>query len=348
MAVAACLLVSCGNKAPNLQTPVKKVKLEAVTLADSVCEMSYPGLISATDEVNLAFRVAGQIAEIAVKEGDYVRAGQLIARMDTRDYEIQLQVAQAQYDQVKAEAARVTELHNRQSVASNDYDKMVSGERMVTAQLKHAKDQLNDTRLYAPAAGYIQKINFRVNELINTGMPLATLISTNQFQAEVDIPVSLFLMRDDILSYKATQPHLPNRVFELKQLGFRKKANQNQLYRLQLAFGPEARNVLAAGMDVQIHISCIKNGGEAGFYVPLSALLHQNNKTFVWVYQPENQTVVSREVETGNLKTDGKIRVVGNVKAGDLVVSAGVSQLTENQNVEPIQPVSQTNAGGLL
>lgn len=346
--LAAAFLAGCGGQKPEAETLIKKVKLGEVMAADSVYEAAYPGSVSATDEINLAFKVAGQIAEIAVREGDYVTAGQLIARIDPRDYEIQMQVAQAQYDQVKAEAGRVTELYNRQSVAGNDYDKMVSGERMVTAQLKHAKDQLNDTHLYAPTSGFIQKINFSVNELINLGMPLATLISTNQLQAGVDIPVALFLMRNQIISYKATQPHLPNQVFDLKPLGFRKKANQNQLYRLQLAFGPEARTQLAAGMDILIHISYLKESHEAGLCVPVNALYHEGGKTFVWVYQPEKGQVIRHEVKTGALAGEGKIRISGEIRAGEKVVTAGVGQLTDYQKVEPVGTVSESNVGGML
>lgn len=341
------LLAGCSGISQKPEEIVRSVKIETVVRADSLLEKSFPGIITGGGEINLAFRVAGPIAQIAVKEGDYVRAGQLIARIDPRDYEVQLQAAQAQYDQVKAEAGRVTELHNRQSVTGNDYDKAIAGERMVTAKLKNAKDQLSDTRLLAPSQGYIQKINFSVNELIDAGIPLVTLLDAGQFQVETDIPASLYLRRDEIVSFTGIQPNLPENQFKLKLLSYSKKASHNQLYKLQLAMDAEARAKLAAGMDIEVKIQQ-KSIEVSQLCVSLSALFNRDGKTYVWIYQPGTQTVTSRIVSTGKLTGDGRISISSGLKPGEQVVVAGVSLLSENQKVVPVEPVSETNAGGML
>ncbi len=347
ISLAVFVLAGCNGNQKQAEKIIRSVKLETVTSADSVLEKSFPGSIKEAGEINLAFRVAGPIAQIAVKEGDFVQAGQLIARMDSRDYEIQLQAAQAQYDQVKAEVDRVEELYKRQSVADNDYDKAKTGERMVSAQLKHAKDQLNDTRLLAPSSGYIQKVNFRVNELIDAGMPVATLLDVGHYQVEVDIPVSLYLLKDDIISFSAVQPFMPGKTFDLKLLSFSKKANQNQLYKLQLALGSGARSDLSPGMDVQVNIRYHNNSGPQSC-IPLTALFTRDEKSFVWIYQPDSQTVVSREVVPGKLAQKGRIRIDSGLKPGDQVVVAGVGMLDENQKVKPVEAIASTNVGGLL
>jgi RND family efflux transporter MFP subunit len=195
MLFVLALLAGCAGNNNGQTEIIRKVKIEPVQQADSLQVKQYSGIIKEAAEVNLAFRVAGPIQKILVKKGDYVRAGQVVAQMDTRDYEVQLAAAQAQYEQVKAEADRVIELHNRQSIAGNDYDKAVSGLKMVEAQLKNAKDQMNDTKLTAPVSGYIQKINFLENELVDAGMPVASLIDVRHYQVEVEIPVSLYVDR---------------------------------------------------------------------------------------------------------------------------------------------------------
>lgn len=128
----------CGsnNKADRI---TRKVKIDAVKMADTIEIKTLPGRVREDAELNLAFRVAGPISNITVREGDYVRAGQLVAQMDQRDYEIQLKAAEAQHEQVKAEAERIIELYNRNSVAENDYDKAVSGLKMVEAKVENAR-----------------------------------------------------------------------------------------------------------------------------------------------------------------------------------------------------------------
>lgn len=340
------LFAGC-NSNPGPQEIVRKVKVAQAGLADSLEKKSFPGILREAGEINLAFRVAGSIDHIAVKEGDYVKAGQLIARMDTRDYEVQVQAAQAQYDQVKADAGRVIELYNRGSISISDYDKAVTGERMAGAQLRHAKDQLSDTRLLAPVDGYIQKVNFRENELIDAGMPVATLLDLNYYQIEIDIPVSLYLKRDDIVSYTGIQPFLPDQPFDLRLLNYSKKANQNQLYSLRLGLCPDSRTKLAPGMDIQVEIS-YSNPSGLQTCISLDALFHREGRTHVWIYEPQTQIVSGRLVTTGMLTGDGRIRITEGLEPGEYVVVAGVSLLNEGQKVMPLEPASKSNTGGLL
>jgi RND family efflux transporter MFP subunit len=341
------LLAGCAGNPNGQDQIIRKVKIEAVQQADTLEVKSFSGIIREANEVNLAFRVAGPIQKIYVKEGDYVRAGQPVAQIDTRDYEVQMQVAQAQYDQVSAEAGRVVELHNRQSVAGNDFDKAVAGEKMVAAQLKNAKDQLNDTRLLSPVSGYIQKVNFMENELVDAGMPLATLIDVGHYQVEVDIPVSLYIERDAIVSFAGIQPAVSGGEFPLQLLSYSKKASNNQLYKLQLRLNPASHPKLAPGMDIQVNIT-LRSGVESMACVPLNALFNEEGKTFVWVYQPDEGIVRKHEVVTGKLTGDGRIRILQGLRTDEKIVVAGVNQLINNQKVEPLLPVSETNIGGLM
>ncbi len=341
------LLAGCAGIPNGQEQIIRKVKIEAVQQADTLEVKSFSGIIREANEVNLAFRVAGPIQKIYVKAGDYVRAGQPVAQIDTRDYEVQLQVAQAQYDQVSAEAGRVVELHNRNSVAGNDFDKAVAGERMVAAQLKNAKDQLKDTRLLSPVSGYIQKVNFMENELVDAGMPLATLIDVGHYQVEVDIPVSLYIERDAIVSFAGIQPAVSDESFPLQLLSYSKKADNNQLYKLQLQLNPYSLPKLAPGMDIGVNIT-LRSGVEPMACVPLNALFNEEGKSFVWVYLPDEGIVRKHEVVIGKLTGDGRIRIEHGLRKGEKIVVAGVNQLINNQKVVPLLPVSETNIGGLM
>ena len=340
------ILWGCAGNNGEQNQIIRKVKVEPVQQADSITTKSFPGIVKEANEMNLAFRVAGPIQKILVKEGDYVKQGQLIAQMDTRDYEVQLQVAQAQHEQVKGEVERVTELYNRKSVTENDYDKAVSGLKMVGAKLKHAKDQMGDTQLRASVSGYIQKINFSENEMIDAGMPLISMIDVGSYQVEIEIPVSLYVERHSISSFTCVQPSISDETFNLQLLSYNRKANTNQMYRVHLRLDPAIHPQLSPGMDVKVKIDLINNGGPQTC-VPLTALFNENGKTFVWIYQ-SNQMVEKREVVTGKLTGDGRIRISRGLQPEEQIVVAGVNNLTDNEYVEPLEPISATNIGGLL
>lgn len=341
------LIAGCGDQDERKDELIRKVKVERVRKSESLLQKLYPGIISEALELDMAFRVAGPVLEIDVKEGDYVKKGQLLACIDPRDYEVQLKAAQAQYDQVEAEAERVVELHERESVAGNEYDKAVSGKKMVAAKLENAKNQLNDTRLIAPFPGFVHKINYSEGEMIDAGMPVISLIDVSHYEVKVEIPVSFYMRKDDFVSFSGIQKTVSEMEFPLKLSGYSKKADNNQLYKLHLVVGHAGDTDVTPGMDIQVKIA-YKNQLSGIMLVPFDAIFYREGKSFVWVYYPAGGIVKSRNVKTGKLAGDGRIEILTGLESEELVVTAGVDCLLENQQVELVEPVSETNPGGLL
>lgn len=337
----------CNSKISENIEIIRKVKVSQVESTSVELTKEYSGIINEAEEVNLAFRVAGKIQKINFKEGEFVKKGELIAELDPRDYQVQVSVAKAQYDQVSAEAARVQELYSRKSVAQNDNDKAIAGEKMTSAQLKHAIDQLNDTKLYAPFSGYIQTLNYDNGEMLNIGLTFGTIINVDYYSIDVNIPASLFIDKNNFTSFSCQQSMVSDDWYPLELISYNKKANSNQLYKLHFRLDPKVNKKLAPGMDVKVNIVYNSNV-ETSVQIPLSSVFNINGKSFVWVYDKSNQTVQSREIRTGSLNGNGYVRVVNGLLKGESIIVSGVNILKENQKVEPIKEVSKTNVGGLL
>jgi RND family efflux transporter MFP subunit len=338
---------SCKNQPADNNDIIRKVKVEKVSHVTEILKKDFSGILEESREVNLAFRVAGPIQYIYIKEGSFVKAGELIAEIDSRDYQVQVDVAQAQYDQVSAETKRVKELYNRKSIADKDYEKAISGEKLITAQLKHANDQLKDTKLFAPFSGYIQEINFEEGEMINTGMPFASLIDLNKLRIEVDIPSSLFVLKNDFVSFTCKKSGPDSEELPLKLVSYNVKANANQLYKLFFQVDPKLDKELKPGMSIQVFIR-YKNSVKAALSVPLNAVFYENDNNYVWIYNPNDSIVIKTEIETGGFAPDGNLRVLSGLTGQEIIVVAGVNVLKEEQKVIPIKPVTETNVGGLL
>ncbi|GAP68134.1 RND family efflux transporter, MFP subunit [Bacteroidales bacterium 6E] len=348
----ACIIIvwafaSCAPKDQVSPEVIRRVHIAHPLAQNAVSAHELTGTIREAAEMNLAFRVAGPIKRILVKEGDHVREGELVAEIDPRDYEIQQAVYQAQYDQVKAEFERLTELNSRKSVADNDYEKAVSGEKMLRMKLKNAEDQLRDTKLYAPFSGYIQTVKYEEGELVNTGMTIAALINVKSFLVEVDLPMALFIQKDSFSDFSCTQPLVSDSVFPLRLAGYRMKANNSQLYRATFSLDPGQDRRLAPGMPVTVTIH-IKNQDDQTLSIPLKALCHEGDKSFVWLFDPSSTTVKKQEVETGEMAGNGQIRIQSGLSATDEIVVSGIQVMQEGMKVERIEPASETNVGGLL
>ena len=347
LSVATILLVACTPQIKDQAEVIRKVKVAHPSKDTLVSVKQFSGTIQEAAEKNLSFRVAGPIKKIYVKEGDYVKKGQLIAEIDTRDYEIQAGVAKAQYEQVKAEYDRLTELNNRKSVSDNDYEKAVAGEKMLSMQLKHANDQLNDTKLYAPFSGYIQSVKYEERELVNTGMTVATLLDVKSYSIDVELPLSMFLRKDDFTTVSCHQALVSENDYPLQLIGYQMKAGNNQLYKMTYKLDPGANKNFLPGMNVGVSIA-FNNNLENPLYVPLQSLINFEGKTYAWIYNAENSTVSKKEVLTDGILGDGQIRVVSGLSETDVIVVSGVNVLHEGQQVKLLEAVSETNIGGLL
>ena len=346
--VSGVLLVamSCRRATPGLEIS-QLVKTAEVQKYDGECSTTYPGKIKAASDVQLAFRVAGPILRFNAEVGEFVKKGEVLAEIDPRDYEIQLSATEAEYNQVKEEAGRVIELYNRGSVPVNDYDKAVAGVKQITAKYNAHKNALADTRLTAPFDGYIQKKYYDSHETVAAGYPVVSMINSNYFDVDIDIPSSDFVRQDLFKAFSCTIDVFSGQVFPLELIEITRKANLNQLYRMRLRLKPVSGVDIAAGMSVNVTIEYNPNE-EALTVVPLSAMFEENGVSAVWVYSPETQSVTKRVIQLKKLLKTGELIVFGGLAAGEIVVSAGVHSLKEGMSVELLKPVSKTNVGGLL
>ena len=323
------------------------VKVDTVRSYDGDFRISYPGKVRAAADVNLAFRVAGPIAKVPVRVGQYVRKGDVLAEIDPRDYETQLAATEAQYKQVKAEAERIIELQKRGSAPDNDRDKAFYGLQQVGAKYEANKNALADTKLLAPFDGYVQKKYFEAGETVAAGTPVVAIIGAQCLEVEINIPASDYIRRRRFDSYVCEADVLPGVFFPLELIGIAQKANLNQLYNIRFRLSPEASDTLSAGMNANVTIY-YKPDERNLSAVPLSAVFEKDGGSAVWVYDPVSQTISRRMVEPVDLHKDGVMLVSGGIAPGEIVVAAGLRSLEEGQRVEPLKPVSETNVGGLL
>ena len=124
LGIAAILLllisVACGEpevaEAPTVVRPVKLMTVGAGTAAAGTTK-SFPGRVEALNQVDLSFRVGGPLVALPVKEGQKVRKGQTLARIDTRDFDIRLQSARAQAERTEADLRRFTALYEKAAIS---------------------------------------------------------------------------------------------------------------------------------------------------------------------------------------------------------------------------------------
>lgn len=340
------VFMSCRHSSQKPADAEAVVRVDTVRSPLSAVELQYPGHVVASTEANASFKVAGTIKRVYVDEGDYVKAGQLLAEIDPVDYKVQLSATEAEYAQIKADAERVMGLYQDGGTTASNYDKARYGLKQIEAKLENHRNQLAYTRLTAPFSGKVQKRYFSGGENVSAGLPIVKLLSDNALEVQVNLPAVSYLSRDKFAGYSCTFDVLPGECVPLTLIGILPQANANQLYTMRLAL-PKQMNKVAPGMSSWVSISMADSVGTSAT-VPATALIEQDGKAAVYAYAPSNGKVTLVPVQVQMLHTDGTAEVQGSIKPGDLVVSTGVHHLTNGQKVRLMAPVSKTNVGGLL
>ena len=119
------LATACDEKRKvQAEEPLRPVRTIIASASDGITGRDYPGIVIAENRADLAFRVAGKLKELLIKEGDEVTKGQIIARLDQTDFKIELKDKQASFDKSKAHFTRSAKLLEPGHISQREFDEI--------------------------------------------------------------------------------------------------------------------------------------------------------------------------------------------------------------------------------
>ena len=339
MWVAATLMCACGQE--RVKDTLHSVMTVMPENASNESVKHFSGIVKENAETSLGFLTGGQIEQILVKEGDHVHRGQLLARLDAKDYQLGVDAAQIQYDQMKNELERMRQLYESKSLSGNDFEKAQSGLEQLGVQLQANKNKLSYTRLYAPIDGIIRSVNFERSEMVDAGTPVFSLLDLHRMEVEISLPQSIYAQRDRFADIHC---RADGQAYSLQLISIVPKADNNQLYTAKFSLG-QAR--LTAGQNVDVTIGLTATDTAGHLTLPLPCLFEDSGKTYVWTVSKDS--VVHRQ-EVGVSGTDdmGRALITDGLSGNETIVRAGVGALRDGEKVKIIGSPSQTNVGGLI
>ena len=339
------LLCACSNKEQSTTFLHSVYLTQPVAISDKTIK-KYSGIVKANHEISLGFKTAGQIKKIYVKEGDFVKQGQLLANLDDVDYRLAVDALQIQYEQLRDEVARTQRLFDQKSISANEYEKATAGLRQIEIQLQMNKNKCDYTKLYAPADGYIQSVNFSPAEMVDAGTSIFTLLDVSNMEVSVDIPVNEYLQRSHFVRFDCRATGIGENI-QMLLSDITPKADGNQLYQMNLLFAERPDKRLTAGMNVEISITMADTTATKGFSVPLCSVFRDEETPCVWVFSKDS-TVVKHPVVLHNINAEGNAVIIEGLTGKEQIVRTGVNALQAGEKVRVITKSHKTNVGDLL
>lgn len=345
LAVILCLANGCTEKPAS--SFIRSVTLTTPVRSGAEKIKHFSGIVQENHNIGLGFKTAGQIEKIEVKEGEYVKKGQLIAQLDDVDYRLGVQALEIQCKQLEDEVARTEALFRSKSVSVNDYEKAKAGLQQLKVQLQINRNKLEYTCLYAPTDGYVQSVNFAPAEMVDAGTPIINLLDVGQMEVDTELPADIYLLQSQFSRITCQASFKNAKEMLMSVLSINPKADGNQLYQLKLAFKEKPDSRLSAGMNIDVRIYISGNDSIPSFTLPLHSLVQQQEETYVWILEADS-TVSKHKVVCNGINEKGEALITAGLKGNERIIKAGVNALQENEKVRVINEDSRTNIGGLI
>ncbi|ACM32602.1 efflux RND transporter periplasmic adaptor subunit [[Acidovorax] ebreus] len=352
LAVAALALAGCSRREPAPE-PVRAVKLLTVGVAPLQMHLEYAGEVRARVESRLGFRVAGKIVQRQAELGQRVQAGQVLAQLDPRDYELAAQAARAQVasattqrDLAAADFERFSKLRAQNFISGAELDRRQAQLKAAQASLDQARAQLASqgnqteyTRLVADAPGVVTSVDAEPGQVVSAGTPVVRIARDGPRDAVFSVPEDKVgqLRVGQAVQVRAWSGDalLQGRVREVA-------ASADPVTRTFLVkVAVEGADVPPLGATVYVAPQVLARGGVQAIKLPTSALRQEGGQTVVWVYEAKDGSATGTvRLQPVQIATaDGNEAVIAaGLTPGMQVVATGVHVLAPGQVVTVYKP----------
>lgn len=339
------LLTLAACKEPETTSEIiRPAQIWTVSDQQSGGSITYSGEIKARYEADLSFRVGGKLINRKADSGDMVKAGQVLAQLDTADLNLSLTsakanlaAAEADYTNAKAELARVGELRRKQFIGQSTLDAAQAAHDAAAAQVASAKAQLKlsgnqagYSELKADQAGVITTVYAETGQVVAAGMPIIHIAYEGEREVQIRIGenTARHLSAGTLVDIKLWSQADSEFQGKVREVSPSTDATRSFLVKISLLNPPEK---LQLGVTADVNLPNAATGETS--WLPASALFQQGKQTAIWVLGA-NQQVSIRPVEVIAYHENGI--TVHALPPGTQIIAAGVHKLSAGQTINPV------------
>lgn len=341
------VFLGCGEEPAPAAPVARPVKILTIDTKGAVETLEYSGTISAAQHSEMAFEVPGKITDFPVVEGQVVKKGDLLVRIDPRDMAALANADTAKVRLAKAEYERMKKLFEADVASQQELDRAKRLYEVNVANSQGSAKGLEDTELFALFDGIVAKKLVKDFENVQAKQPVLILQDTTNLEIDVAIPevdavrtIPNLTLEERTARVKpvVTVTSLPDRSFPARLTEFSTTADPvTRTFGATLRFDPPDDVSIKPGMTATVRIHLPPEAqiaaGAAGISIPASAAITDGTgQAFVWVIEPGSMTVKRTPVQLGNL-SGSRVFVSSGLASGQQIAISGVHQLRDGMIV---------------
>lgn len=302
-----------GKKILNVNARIIKPQL----LTD---EIRISGSLLPDEEVDLSFETSGKIVEINFEEGSAVKKGQLLAKVNDRQLQAQLQRLVSQLKLAEDRVFRQNALLERDAVSKEAYEQVKTELATLNADIDIVKANIALTELRAPFDGVIGLRQVSVGAYASPSTIVAKLTKISPLKVEFAVPERYAgqVKKGANLTF-----HLEGQLDGFDAKVYATESKISEMHSLTIrALYPNNNGTVLPGRYVSVHLK--KEEIPNAIAVPSEAIVPEMGKDKIYLYR--NGKAQPVEISTG-IRTEAEVQVLRGLQVGDTIITSGTLQL---------------------
>lgn len=329
-------LCNCGSDAESKTSEKEKtaavpVEVSRVIIDDVSAFFSGTATLEAEEEAIVVARVPGVVKEILAEEGDRIKRGQILARLDEEQMRFRLNQAQADHNKIAKEFERSEELFKKNLISADAYDKVKFDFESIKATLDLAKLELNYTAIRAPIDGIIAARFIKTGNMVNTNEQTFKITDFDPLNAMLFIPERHMRKLEIRQPVSITVDAVPEKTF----MGYVKRISpvidpQSGTCKITIEV-TDPQNRLMPGMFGRVNI--IYDTHRQTKLIPKEAIMSEDRESAVFVVR---DSIAYRKIVHTGYVNGTHTEILDGLDEGDTVVTIGQTSLKDSSQVDII------------
>jgi membrane fusion protein (multidrug efflux system) len=322
-----------GGPPGGKEQPAVPVETAVIETDDMEAFLDGSSTLYAEETVDVVSQATGVVVEVLAEEGDRVRKGELLARMDYEELELAERRARSEFERLQANFQRAGKLQKEDLIAEEDFQQIKFDLARAEIDRQQAELDLEHTRILSPISGTVVSREIRVGQLVRENDTVYQMVDFNSLVAPVFLPEKyLGNLRAGQQAFLTT-PSLGDRKIPGAILRISPMVD-SQSGTVEVTVGLKESDDLRPGMFASVQLVLDRHLNVV--VIQKRAIVYDNELPYVFVV--ENGTASRRRINLG-YQDETRAEVTSGLEEGEVIVVVGQSALKDGSTVaEEVQP----------
>lgn len=304
-------------------TPVQVTQIQKGNLSQ---RSEIIGTAVPSKEADVYPKMTGELVQVAVKDNDQVAKGAVLARIDSDNLRIQLELEQLALDQAQSQYKDLL----RSNAPESQLEQVENNVRQIQLRIQLAQNNMNHSVISAPIAGTVASANMQAGDFVSTGAPVAKIVQLNPIRIKASLSTNQMLALQQLEEVQVALPDV-NISGQARIVNLSNVADNAGFYTLEAEMD-NAEGVIKSGMMAKLQLESAIVQDE--LIVPTSAIIEKGGISYVFVVRDSR----AAEVPLTILESQSDVTAVeGDLSEGENIVVKGQYTLSDGGLVHIVE-----------